>query len=129
MSISWSAVLGSGFATALVWGVVMIVKASFQRPLTQASAAVQLNESALKMIKAAQEDAEQAGKEASEARREASEARREASDARRSADDAAREVRMIKSAILSPMATLDGLRQMIGDPGSNGLPHVHSDNR
>lgn len=129
MTVTWSTIIGSSFLSVLVWGAVLIVRAFLGRPIIQANAAVKLNAAALELIKAAQHDAESAGREAGEARREAADARREATDARRSAEDAAREVRMIKAAILSPMATIENLRAMIGEPGANGVHKVHSDPR
>lgn len=138
-----AAALSGGFATAVVIGIVQIVKSWLQRPVThataastQADAAVKLNDSALKLIEAAQKDAADASKDAAEARREAAEARREttearreATEARRSAEDTARDVRMLKAAIMSPLATIESLRQMVGEPGSNGIHRIPYDTR
>lgn len=122
--MNWSAALSGGLGVAVVSGLVMIVRALLGRPLIQASAADKLSESALKLIAAAQKAAERAESDADEARREATDARREAAEARRSADEAERAVRYFRAAILSPSATLDGLRQMVTDGPGNGMARI-----
>lgn len=139
----WSVVLGGGTAGAVIYGLALIVRVIVSwisgRPLVQATVAERLNERALKLVERAersadeaQKDAEQARteaaktrqearKEISEAREEATLARREASDARRAAEDAERTVRALKSAILSPYATLEGLRAMVSEGPGNGV--------
>ena len=116
--------MSGGLGVAVVSSLVMIVRALLGRPLIQASAADKISGTAVKLIEQASKDADDARREAAEARRDASEARREANDARRAAEDAAREVRMLKSAILSPYATLDGLRALISEGPGNGIPRA-----
>ncbi|GIH07507.1 hypothetical protein Rhe02_55740 [Rhizocola hellebori] len=123
-AVDWPAVLSGGLGVAILGAVVAIVRAVMGRPLVQASAADQISTTALKLIVAAERSAERAGQEATDAKREATDARREATDARRAADEAAREVRLLKSAILAPTATLERLREMVGEPGANGSAGV-----
>lgn len=127
--MNWTAALSGGLGVAVVSGLVMIVRALLGRPLIQASAADRLSESALKLIAAAQKAAERAESDADEARREATDARREAVEARRAADDAERSVRYFRAAILSPGATLEGLRAMVSEGPGNGVPRTSSDAR
>lgn len=117
--------LGGGTAGAVVYGLTVIVRAVAGLPLVRASAADRLSESAIKLIESAQKAADDAGKDAALARQEANEARREASDARRAADDAERAVRYFRAAILSPNATLEGLRAMVNEGPGNGVPARH----
>lgn len=119
--MSWSTIIGSGFATAVIWGGVLLTRALLGRPLIQASAADKLSDTAIKLITAAQKAAEKAEGDADEARKEATDARREAAEARRAADEAERAVRYFRSAILSPAATLEGLRAMVNEGPGNGV--------
>jgi hypothetical protein len=107
----------------------MLVRALLGRPLIQASAADKLSGTAVKLIEQASKDADDARREASEARREASDARREAVEARRAADEAERSVRYFRAAILSPSATLEGLRAMVNEGPGNGVAAVSRDSR
>lgn len=129
--MTWGTVLGSGFGATMIWGIVVIVKLWFNRPITKAMAADQLSDSALAMVQQAVSDAERARQraenasaDAEQSRRDASEARREANDARREAADVGREFRRLRSAILSPHATLEMLREMVAEPGANGTTAV-----
>ena len=112
--------LGGGTAGAVVYGLSVVVRAIAGRPLVRATAADRLSESAIKLIESAQKAADDAGKDAAAARQEANEARREAADARRAADNAERVVHYFRAAILSPNATLDGLRAMVNEGPGNG---------
>lgn len=118
--IDWSALLSGGLGVAILGALVAIVRAVTGRPLTQASAADSLSNSALKLIDRAEKSAEKSAEKADRAEKEAADARREAVDARRAADDAGREVRLIKYAIMAPGATIERLREMVGEPGANG---------
>lgn len=142
----WTVLLGGSTAGAVIYGLALIMRVILSwlggRPLVQATVAERLNERALKLVERAeksadeaQKDAEQARQEASktrqearleisEARQEAASARREAADARRAAEDAERTVRALKSAIMSPYATVEGLRQMVAEPPGNGVARV-----
>lgn len=127
MNQIWTTVLGSGFGAAVIWGIVVITKMLLNRPMAQATTAEALSGTALKLLeearddaKAARDEAKSARQDADSARRDASEARREATEARREAMDSVAEMRRWKSAILSPYATLEKLRDMVGDPGANG---------
>ncbi len=121
-------VLGSGVGAAFLWGMVEVVKTVANRRIREVTAADRLSDSALDLVRQARDDAQAAWAEArsarqdaESARRDASEARREANEARREAMDMARDFRRIKSAILSPYATLEALRAMVSDPpSSNG---------
>lgn len=118
----------SGAGGLAIWGVIEIIKTIANRQVTAATAADRLSDSALDLVRQARDDAQAAWGEArtarqdaDSARRDASEARREATEARREAMDMARDMRRIRTAILSPYATLDGLRAMVSDPpSSNG---------
>ena len=146
---NWGWVLGSGFGAALIWGAVALIKAIAwliaNRGITKANAeqiraaaAEQISGTAADLVRQIRDDAHaeitrarvevtEAKNEAVEARREASDARREAVEARREAMDISRDFRRLKTAILSPYATLDQLREMVGgDTGSNGVAAVVS---
>lgn len=131
--------LQAGTGGLFIWGAIQLGKAIIaafaNRKVTDASARIQdataagrLNDEALELVRQARDDAKAAWEEASrarqdanDARRDAAEARREANEARREAMDMARDMRRIKSAILSPYATLEKLREMVQDPpSSNG---------
>lgn len=121
-------VLGSGIGAAFLWGFAEVVKTIANRKLRDVTAADKLSDSALAMVERASTDAREARAEATQARRDADDARREASEARREATEARREamvavanMRRITTAILSPYASLEGLRAMVSDPpSSNG---------
>lgn len=123
--MSWATVIASLVAAVLGGGgSVAIVTALARRQVTRVEAASVLNESTLKWASNLMADADEARRDAGEARREATEARREATDARRAAEDAAREARVLKTAIMSPYASLEGLRAMISDSPGNGVARV-----
>lgn len=139
----WTVVLGGGSAGAVIYGLTQIVRVIVAwrsgRPLVQATVSERLDERALRLVERAEKSADAAEKDAEntrmeaakarqearleigEARQEAAAARREAAEARRAADDAERMVRTLKSAILSPYATVDGLRQMVAEGPQNGV--------
>jgi len=135
--------LQAGTGGLFIWGAIQVAKALIaavaNRKVTDAAAHVQevaatatLNGEALELVRQARDDAKAAWNEAKsarqdadDARRDAAEARREANEARREAQDMARDMRRIKSAIMSPYATLDQLRAMVSDPpSSNGTSYV-----
>jgi len=111
-SIAASALVGGGF--------VAIVNALARRRAVKADVTEKLTGAALKMLQAAQADANEAYKEASEARREAMEARRET---RRELDQLSAEldafagrVRRLLSWIHDPYMTLERLRVLAPMP-------------
>ncbi len=132
------ALLSGSFGAAIVATIAVLARLFANRRIVQATAtqlraaaADQLSDIAADMVRQirqdahdeisrARQDATEARNEAIQARREANDARREANDARREAQDATREFRRLKTAILSPYATLDKLRELVGDAGSNG---------
>ena len=123
----WALVLSGSFGTASIWGLVAIVRMVLSRNLNRVIAADRLSDSALELVKAAEtsakearDEAKNARNEAEQARRDAREARQEATEARREAMDANREFRHLKTEILSPYATVEKLRLIVGDHGSNG---------
>lgn len=133
------ALLGGGVVGAFVSGAVEVIKTFANRKLTQATAeekqaatvehlsdtALEQVRQALAAVKEARDEARGARVEADEARREASEARREATDARREAMVAVARMRQLTTAILSPYASIEGLRAMVADPPSqNGSSAV-----
>lgn len=119
-------------------GMAAIVSAFAKRRVTKAEATEKLTDSALDLFNAAKAQAEEtrtaAKADINEARKEAAEARREAADARREATEAHRQMQAIKdeaealagflrrlvSAIHDPYVTLERLRAMTGEPGTNG---------
>jgi len=133
-----SALLGGSFGGGVLGAIVVLARLYANRGIVKATteqlkaaAADRLSDTAAEMVRQIREDARaeiararvevtQARDEAVQARQEASEARREATEARREAMDANREFRRLKTAILSPYATVERLRELVGDPGSNG---------
>lgn len=119
-----------------IWGLIEIVKTLIRtfanRGVVRVNAADKLSDSALDLVrqagddaKAARDEARAARQDAAESRREASEARREADASRRAAEAIQRDFSRIKSAIMSPYATLDQLRAMVSDPpSSNGTSYT-----
>lgn len=120
--------LGSGVVGGFLYGFGVVVRTIANRKIRDATAADKLSDSALALVQQAGKDAKEARDEANQARRDADEARREASEARREATEARRDamtavanMRRLTSAILSPYASLEGLRAMVSDPpSSNG---------
>ena len=115
-----SALLGGG-------GLVALVGAVTGRKGRKAEVADRLSDSSLKWVQEFQEETSRARAEAAEARRETSEARREMADLRREvaavrteAEGLARDLRNVRGAILSPTATLERLRAMVGGESFNG---------
>lgn len=108
-------------------GIVAMIQAFTGRKARKAEVADRLSDSSLKWVQefqeeaaAAREETRQSRLEVAEARREAMEARRELADVRREAEALVRELRELRSAVLSPTATLDHLRDMVGGTGMNG---------
>jgi len=150
MAFDWGTLVGAGFGGAALYSVAQIGVALIKRRSINADAAAKLSQSANEIIKSVRDDAErsieaaydrveaaqkdlaqgrdearrevvQARQEATEARREASAAQREATEARRAADEALYLVRRLTTAILSPYATLEGLREMAGSVNGSRL--------
>jgi predicted nucleic acid-binding Zn-ribbon protein len=108
-----SAVLGGG-------AVVALINAIANRRKNRVEVTDRLSDSALKWVQEFQEETQRARLEASEARREVAEVRRELADVRHQAEALAQDMRNLRGAILSPNATLDRLRAMVGGDSLNG---------
>lgn len=113
-------------------GLAIIVKTGIEafvgRRQRGAEVADRLSDSSLKWVQEFQEEAARARLEATEARRETAdmrremaEVRRELGDVRREAETLAQDLRNLHGAIMSPTATLERLRAMVGGT-SNGRP-------
>lgn len=138
----WAVFLSGGFGAAIVSGAVVIIRLALKlwanKPLVAVTVADKLNDLGLELVRAAEasarlasadaksarDEARVARDDAEQARRDAREARQEATEARREAMDANREFRRLKTAIMSPYATLDKLRELVGEPGPNGAGNV-----
>lgn len=111
-------------------GLAVLVQAFTGRKNRKAEVADRLSDSSLKWVEQFQEETASARAEAAEARRETSEARREMAEIRRElaecrheAEALARDLRNLRGAIMSPTATLDRLRAMVGGGSTaNGRP-------
>jgi uncharacterized protein (DUF3084 family) len=126
------AALSGGVVGAFISGVVEVIKTVSSRKVRAATVVDQLSDTAMEQVKqaiaaaeAARSDAHEARAEAREARQEAYSARQEAVEARRAANDARREamdmsrdLSRLKTAILSPYASIEQLRAMVTDPPS-----------
>jgi len=123
-SVVASALAGGGF--------VAIVNAFARRRAVKADVTEKLTGAALKMLQAAQTDANEAYREASEARREAAEARRETGQARREVaqlsaevDALAGRVHRLLGWIHDPYMSIERLRVLAPMPPEqvNGAGH------
>ena len=103
-------------------GLAVLVNAITGRRGRKAEVADRLSDSSLKWVQEFQEETQRARLEASEARREVAEVRRELGDVRREAEALARDLRNLRGAIMSPTATLERLRAMVGGDSANGRP-------
>lgn len=101
-------------------GLAVLVNAITGRRGRKAEVADRLSDSSLKWVQEFQEETARARLEASEARREVAEVRRELGDVRREAEALARDLRNLRGAIMSPAATLERLRAMVGGESTNG---------
>lgn len=108
-----SALMGGG-------GLAVLVNAFTGRRGRKAEVADRLSDSSLKWVQEFQEETQRARLEASEARREVAEVRRELADVRHQAEALAQDLRNVRGAILSPNATLERLRAMVGGESFNG---------
>lgn len=110
-----------GLASILMGGggLAVLVNGVTGRKARKAEVADRLSDSSLKWVQEFQEEAQRARLEASEARREMAEVRRELAGVRREAETLAQDLRNLHGAIMSPTATLDRLRAMVGG-GLNG---------
>lgn len=131
--MDWSVLLGGGLGVAVLATIQALARLVSNRRVVQATAADQITESVLKQITAANaavdkayERCAAAERAAEQARLDAHEARREAVDARREAMAAVGEWRRLRTEILAPYATLEYLRRLVADPGSNGSAPVTS---
>lgn len=109
-----SLLLGGGGGAALIRAVT-------DRKGRKAEVADRLSDSSLKWVQEFQEETQRARAEAAEARTEAAAARREVAELRREvviargeAEGLARDLRNVRGAIMSPAATLERLRAMVG---------------
>lgn len=119
----------SGWLTALVTvatvllsggSLAVLVGAVTGRRTRKAEVADRLSDSSLKWVQEFQEETSRARLEASEARREVAEMRRELADVRREAEALAHDLRNLRGAIMSPGATVERLRAMVGGGAANG---------
>jgi len=94
--------------------MAVLVNAFTGRRTRKAEVADRLSDSSLKWVQEFQEETQRARLEASEARREVAEVRRELADVRHQAEALAADLRNLRGAILSPNATLERLRAMVG---------------
>ncbi len=125
---NWLTALASLISAFLVGGgLAVLVNAVTGRRQRKAEVADRLSDSSLKWVQEFQEEAQRARLEASEARRETSdmrremaEVRRELGDVRREAETLAQDLRNVHGAIMSPTATLERLRAMVGGGNLNG---------
>lgn len=101
-------------------GLAVLVNAFTGRRGRKAEVADRLSDSSLKWVEQFQEETQRARLEAAEARREVAEVRRELAECRHEAEALVRDLRNLRGAILSPGATLDRLRAMVGGESSNG---------
>lgn len=108
-----SLLLGGGGGAALIRAVT-------DRKGRKAEVADRLSDSSLKWVQEFQEETQRSRLEAAEARREVSEVRRELGEVRREAEALARDLRNVRGAIMSPTATLERLRAMVGGESFNG---------
>lgn len=101
-------------------GLAVLVNAVTGRRQRRVEVADRLSDSSLKWVQEFQEETQRARLEAAEARREVAEVRRELATVRREAEALARDLRNVRGAIMSPTATLERLRAMVGGDGLNG---------
>lgn len=108
-------------------GLAVLVNAFTGRKGRRAEVADRLSDSSLKWVQEFQEETQHQRTEAAEARREAAEARREVAqvrlelaNVRREAEALAIDLRNLRGAIMSPTATLERLRAMVGGESFNG---------
>lgn len=122
----WQTVLVAIISAGLTGGgAAAMVNALARRRVTKVEAADLLNESTLEWAGQLKADSADARKEAAEARVEAREARKEMASVRHEAELLAQELRRLRLAILDPFMTLDRLRSLIGDTGTNGTATAH----
>jgi transposase-like protein len=115
---AWTTILVS-IGSALLGGgalAVFINAVAGKRP-RRAEVTERLSESTLKWVEQFQEETAAARREATDARREVAEMRRELAALRDDAEKLGRELRSIRSLILSPAATLEHLRAAVAGPG------------
>lgn len=101
-------------------GLAVLVNAATGKRTRKAEVADRLSDSSLKWVQEFQEETQRARLEASEARREVAEVRRELDNVRHEAEALARDLRNLRGAIVSPNATLERLRAMVGGETFNG---------
>lgn len=115
-------------------GLAVLVNAVIGRRSRRAEVADRLSDLNLKWVQEFQEETARARAEAAaaraeaaaarhetaEARREVADLRREVAGARTEAEGLARDLRNVRNAIMSPAATLERLRAMVGGDAFNG---------
>lgn len=101
-------------------GLAVLVNAFTGRRGRRAEVADRLSDSSLKWVEQFQEETRNAWKELADARREVADLRRELAVCQHEAEGLARDLRDVRGAILSPTATLDRLRAMVGGESTNG---------
>jgi len=112
-------------------GVSRVLDSIWNRHKIRVDAVDRLSDTTQDLVEAIRKDAREqmelarldvtaARRDALEARNEASAARAEATAARREAMEAVATVRRLTLAILSPYATLEGLRDMVNGPNGYG---------
>jgi hypothetical protein len=113
-----AAVLGGGGVAGLLGS---LLTGLLNRPKVRAEAVSLLTDAALKQVNELQERTAEAEQAATAARREAAEASRQMRALTVEVDAAVATLRNWRAAVLSPAATLDGLRAMVAaDMGHNG---------
>jgi chromosome segregation ATPase len=114
-----------GLASLLMGGggLAVLVNAFTGHRTRKAEVADRLSDSSLKWVEQFQEEAQRARLEAAEARREVAEVRRELAECLHQAEALAQDLRNLRGAIMSPTATLERLRAMVGGGDNfNGRP-------
>lgn len=112
-----SVLFGGGGAAVLIKTVIDAIVGRRQRGVEVAD---RLSDSTLKWVEQFQEETRAAWQELAHARQEIAGLRLELAECQRGAERLARDLRDIHGAIMSPHATLERLRSMIGGGGLNG---------
>jgi hypothetical protein len=118
---TWLPVIAAAIGAGGVSGIVGSLMAGlFARPKTKADAVSVLTDAALKQVNELQEQTAEARKEAAAARTDADAALGRLRQITIELDLCWGRLRLWQAAILSPNATLPGLREMVTDSGQNG---------
>lgn len=111
--MSWQLVISTLVALLGSTGLLRMIDAIGRRRVVRVEIADKVNEMTLEWAAAVKADAFAARSEAQTARAEASEARRQMATLSAEIEAATARLRMWRTAALSPVATLEGLRLMI----------------